>query len=86
MVIDAPNKDLYLDDFVWVSGQWEFQYDDLGHFAFLRYRGYVPNGKSIFNLDFFYLSFLSEFCPYFVFGGLKFLLFHISSIVVGFSA
>ncbi|GFS33144.1 hypothetical protein Acr_00g0026590 [Actinidia rufa] len=37
-----PDKDLYLDDFVWVSGNWEFQADDLDCFSFLRFRGYVP--------------------------------------------
>ncbi|GFZ06842.1 hypothetical protein Acr_18g0010120 [Actinidia rufa] len=42
LVTDAPDKDLYLNDFVWVLGNWEFQDDDLGHFSFPRYRGYVP--------------------------------------------
>ena len=30
LVDDNPNKDLFLDEFVWVSGGWEFQDGDDG--------------------------------------------------------
>ena len=54
---------MYLNDFVWVSGQWEFQVDDPGHFKVPRHRGYIPIGKSGLNL----FSFTSVFRIYFVF-------------------
>ena len=59
LVIDALDKDLYLDDFIWVLGHWEFRDDDPSFFAFPRYRGYIPIGKfcpNSPNIGFFYLS------------------------------
>ncbi|GFY91439.1 hypothetical protein Acr_07g0016350 [Actinidia rufa] len=41
---DAPNKDMYLNEFVWVSGSWEFQAGDDGLRSFPRYNGYNPAG------------------------------------------
>ncbi|GFS31869.1 hypothetical protein Acr_00g0019630 [Actinidia rufa] len=41
LVTDALDKDLYLDEFVWVFGNWEFYDDDLDHFSFSRFKGYV---------------------------------------------
>ena len=66
LVMDSPNKDLYLNDFVWLSGQWEFQVDDHGHFSFSRCRGYVHAGKSLSYFVSFYLVFPYESCIYFV--------------------
>ena len=63
LVADSPDKDMYLNDFVWVSDQWEFQVDDPGHFKVPRHRGYIPVGKSGLNL----FSFTSVFRIYFVF-------------------
>ena len=45
LVTNSPDKDLYLNNFVWVSGQWEFQADDPGHFSISRQKGYIPVGK-----------------------------------------
>ncbi|GFS37064.1 hypothetical protein Acr_00g0049530 [Actinidia rufa] len=41
-VTDSPDKDQYLNDFIWVSGQWEFLADGPDPFSVPRHRGYVP--------------------------------------------
>ncbi|GFZ15602.1 hypothetical protein Acr_25g0000110 [Actinidia rufa] len=41
LVTDSPDKDQYLNDFIWVSGQWEFPADEPGLFSVPRHRGYV---------------------------------------------
>ena len=64
---------MYLDDFVWVLGNWEFKADDLNNFSFPRFRGYVPTGKSKFVLDFSYLGSSSKYFTYFIVDGLTFL-------------
>ena len=45
LVTDSFHKDLYLNDFVWFSGQWEFQADEPSHFSIPRQKGYIPMGK-----------------------------------------
>ncbi|GFZ16629.1 hypothetical protein Acr_25g0010380 [Actinidia rufa] len=40
--IDAPDKDMYLNEFVWVSRNWAFRARDDGLWSFPRYNGYVP--------------------------------------------
>ncbi|GFZ04894.1 hypothetical protein Acr_17g0004660 [Actinidia rufa] len=42
LVTDSPNKDQYLNDFIWVSSQWEFLADGPDPFSIPRHRGYVP--------------------------------------------
>ncbi|GFZ15663.1 hypothetical protein Acr_25g0000720 [Actinidia rufa] len=42
--MDSPNKDQYLNDFIWVSGQWEFPADEPDPFSVPRHRGYVLVG------------------------------------------
>ncbi|GFY93007.1 hypothetical protein Acr_08g0014030 [Actinidia rufa] len=42
LVMDSPDKDQYLNDFVWISSQWEFSYGAPDLFSIPRYRGYVP--------------------------------------------
>ncbi|GFY92773.1 S-adenosyl-L-methionine-dependent methyltransferases superfamily protein [Actinidia rufa] len=42
LVTDFPDKDQYLNDFIWVSGQWEFPTDKPDPFSVPRHRGYVP--------------------------------------------
>ncbi|GFZ17278.1 hypothetical protein Acr_26g0005480 [Actinidia rufa] len=44
LVTDSPDKDQYLSDFIWVSGQWEFPVNELDLFSIPRHRGYVPVG------------------------------------------
>ncbi|GFY97771.1 hypothetical protein Acr_12g0003120 [Actinidia rufa] len=44
LVTDSPNKDQYLNDFIWVSGQWEFPAGEPNPFSVPRHRGYVPVG------------------------------------------
>ncbi|GFZ21761.1 hypothetical protein Acr_29g0009230 [Actinidia rufa] len=44
LVTDSLNKDQYLNDFIWVSGQWEFPADEPNPFSVPRHRGYVPIG------------------------------------------
>ncbi|GFS40363.1 hypothetical protein Acr_00g0068120 [Actinidia rufa] len=44
LVTDSPDKDQYLNDFIWVSGQWEFPVDEPDPFSIPRHRGYVPVG------------------------------------------
>ncbi|GFY95164.1 hypothetical protein Acr_10g0005490 [Actinidia rufa] len=44
LVTDSPDKDQYLNDFIWVSGQWEFPADEPYPFSVPRHRGYVPVG------------------------------------------
>ncbi|GFS29075.1 hypothetical protein Acr_00g0005230 [Actinidia rufa] len=43
LVTDSPDKDQYLNDFIWVSGQWEFPADEPNLFSVPRHRGYVPD-------------------------------------------
>ncbi|GFS41428.1 hypothetical protein Acr_00g0074240 [Actinidia rufa] len=43
LVTDSPDKDQYLNDFIWVSGQWEFPADEPDLFSIPRHRGYVPD-------------------------------------------
>ncbi|GFZ19786.1 hypothetical protein Acr_28g0004910 [Actinidia rufa] len=44
LVTDSPDKDQYLNGFIWVSGQWEFPVDEPDPFSVPRHRGYVPVG------------------------------------------
>ena len=44
LVTDSPDKDQYLNDFIWVSGQWEFPANEPDPFSVPRHRGYVPVG------------------------------------------
>ncbi|GFY85505.1 hypothetical protein Acr_04g0002430 [Actinidia rufa] len=44
LVTDSLDKDQYLNDFIWVSGQWEFPADEPDPFSIPRHRGYVPIG------------------------------------------
>ncbi|GFZ08577.1 hypothetical protein Acr_20g0003850 [Actinidia rufa] len=43
LVTDSPDKDQYLNDFIWISGQWEFPACELDPFSIPRHRGYVPD-------------------------------------------
>ena len=49
LVTGNPDKDLFLDEFVWVSGSWEFQAGDDGLWSFPRYNGHFPNIKYSFH-------------------------------------
>ncbi|GFY92591.1 hypothetical protein Acr_08g0009870 [Actinidia rufa] len=42
LVMDSPDKDQYLNDFIWISGQWEFPAGEPDPFSIPRHRGYVP--------------------------------------------
>ncbi|GFY84707.1 hypothetical protein Acr_03g0014810 [Actinidia rufa] len=42
-VTDNPDKDLFLDEFVWVSGNWEFLNRDDSLYSFPRHNGYLPD-------------------------------------------
>ncbi|GFY87563.1 hypothetical protein Acr_05g0012020 [Actinidia rufa] len=44
LVTDSPDKDQHLNDFIWVSGQWEFLVNEPDPFSVPRHRGYVPIG------------------------------------------
>ncbi|GFS37723.1 hypothetical protein Acr_00g0053650 [Actinidia rufa] len=44
LVTDSPDKDQYLNDFIWVSGQWEFPVDEPDPFSVPRHWGYIPIG------------------------------------------
>ncbi|GFS29533.1 hypothetical protein Acr_00g0007130 [Actinidia rufa] len=44
LVTDSPNKDQYLNDFVGVSGRWEFPTGEPDLYSVPRRRGYVPVG------------------------------------------
>ncbi|GFZ15615.1 hypothetical protein Acr_25g0000240 [Actinidia rufa] len=44
LVTDSPDKDQHLNDFIWVSSQWEFPADEPDPFSVPRHRGYVPVG------------------------------------------
>ncbi|GFY97537.1 hypothetical protein Acr_12g0000780 [Actinidia rufa] len=44
LVTDSPDKDQYLNDFIWVSGQWEFPTSEPDTFSVPRHKGYVPIG------------------------------------------
>ncbi|GFZ19654.1 hypothetical protein Acr_28g0003590 [Actinidia rufa] len=44
LVTDSPDKDQYLNDFIWISGQWEFPVNEPDLFSVPRHRGYVPVG------------------------------------------
>ncbi|GFS32081.1 hypothetical protein Acr_00g0020710 [Actinidia rufa] len=44
LVTDSPDKDQYLNDFIWVSSQWEFPAGEPDPFSIPRHRGYVPVG------------------------------------------
>ena len=46
LVTDSPDKDQYLNDFIWVSGQWEFLADEPDLFSIPRHRGYIPVGEN----------------------------------------
>jgi len=48
LVTDSPDKDQYLNDFIWVSGQWEFPDNEPDPFSIPRHRGYVPVGVDHF--------------------------------------
>ncbi|GFZ09861.1 hypothetical protein Acr_21g0004600 [Actinidia rufa] len=41
LVTDSPDKDQYLNDFIWVSGHWEFPVGEPDLFSVPRHRGYV---------------------------------------------
>ncbi|GFZ16069.1 hypothetical protein Acr_25g0004780 [Actinidia rufa] len=43
------DKDQYLNDFIWVSGQWEFLADESDPFSVPRHRGYVPDSNDAFG-------------------------------------
>ncbi|GFS36489.1 hypothetical protein Acr_00g0046260 [Actinidia rufa] len=43
LVTSNPNKDLFLDEFVWVSGAWEFRVGDDDLWSFSRYNRCLPN-------------------------------------------
>ncbi|GFY87801.1 hypothetical protein Acr_05g0014400 [Actinidia rufa] len=49
LVTDFPDKDQYLNDFIWVSGQWEFPVDEPDPFSVPRHRGYVPDSTDVFG-------------------------------------
>ena len=49
LIIENPNKGLFLDEFVWVSGSWEFRARDDGLWSFPRYNGCFPNSKYSFH-------------------------------------
>ncbi|GFS36149.1 hypothetical protein Acr_00g0044370 [Actinidia rufa] len=44
LVTDSPDKDQYLNNFIWVSGQWEFPAGEPDSFSIPRHRGYVLIG------------------------------------------
>ncbi|GFY86368.1 hypothetical protein Acr_05g0000070 [Actinidia rufa] len=44
LVTDSPDRDQYLNDFIWISGQWEFPVNEPDLFSVPRHRGYVPVG------------------------------------------
>lgn len=48
LVDDNLDKDLFLDEFIWVSGGWEFRARDDGLWSFPRYNGRLPNSKNFF--------------------------------------
>ncbi|GFZ05656.1 hypothetical protein Acr_17g0012280 [Actinidia rufa] len=60
LVTDSPDKDSYLNDFIWVFGQWEFGADNPGHFMFPRFKGYIPIGRSLHAHISFYLDFFNN--------------------------
>ncbi|GFS37066.1 hypothetical protein Acr_00g0049540 [Actinidia rufa] len=47
---DSPDKDQYLNNFTWVSGQWEFPADGPDPFSVPRHRGYVPVESPIYSV------------------------------------
>ncbi|GFZ02259.1 insulinase (Peptidase family M16) protein [Actinidia rufa] len=57
LVTDSPDKDQYLNDFIWVSGQWEFLVDEPDPFLIPRHRGYVPIGDTFCKPDYASLRF-----------------------------
>ena len=66
LVLDSSNKDLYLNDFVWVSNSWEFQAGDPRHYSIPRRRGYIPVGKHESSFVLLYLGYQCESYIYFV--------------------
>ncbi|GFY82979.1 hypothetical protein Acr_02g0012190 [Actinidia rufa] len=43
LVTGNPDKDMFLDEFFWVSGSWEFRAGDDGPWSFSRYNGRLPD-------------------------------------------
>ena len=48
LVTGNPYKDLFLDEFVWVSGNWEFRASDNGLWSFPRRNDRLPDSKCFF--------------------------------------
>ena len=45
LVTCSSDKDMFLDEFVWVSGSWEFQPGDDDLWSFPRYNGSLPDSE-----------------------------------------
>ncbi|GFS33558.1 hypothetical protein Acr_00g0029260 [Actinidia rufa] len=43
LVDSNPSKDMFLDEFIWVLGGWEFRAGDDGLWSFPRYNDHLPN-------------------------------------------
>ena len=57
LVTDNPDKDLFLDEFVWVSSNWEFWARDDGLWLFLRHNGHLLDSKCFLYRIFIFVEF-----------------------------
>ena len=62
LLTEVPNKDMYLNDFVWVSGSWEFWAGDDGLYSFPRNNGSLRDSKLVFNLGCIYCTCINLLC------------------------